>query len=238
MDVRKKGDAMALKSLKKTLVYSSESSKELIETMINDEASVTKLNGSSVMENYILDGLLTNNQTISHWIKSLYIADWSTGKIISSVCEFNSAGINWKSRELNLMPIIEFAIKEQIYIEPCTVDKNEIYYILNQLDSICKKFSELEDDNLDIESKAKYKEAQQFVKRLIDKSQSQYDPIPFSDFYRLIKLYWEELKSWTIPFRMLSCIADIQTGWRNTSESRVELVKLLKDLAKTWPENI
>lgn len=228
---------MGLKSLKKTLVYSSELSRDLIEAMIEDQSIYMKMNGSSIMEDYILKGLLSNNRNIAFWIQGIYTGQWSTGKVISSVFEFNSAGINWGTLELELLPIIDFAIKEQAYVEKCKVDENEMFYVFDQLDSILEKFSRLEKESLDIESQAKYKEAQNYVKRLVEKSKNNYDSIPFADYYKLVKLYWDELFNWTIPFRLLSCIADIQTGWRNDVESRCELTILLRNLVESWPDN-
>lgn len=226
---------MALKSLKKTLVYSGESSRDLIESMIEDQAIFSKSNGSTIMEDYILKGLLTENTTIANWISSMYTLHWSTGKIISAVFEYNSAGVNWGTKGLQLLPIIEFAIREQDFARKCKVDEKDMFYVFDQLNSIKAKFSGLEKESLDLESKAKFKEAQNYVKRLIEKSKSNYASVPFVDYYKLIKLYWVELCNWTIPFRMLSCISEMQTGWRDDVESRCELVELLKALAKSWP---
>lgn len=228
---------MGLKSLKKTLVYSSELSRDLIESMIEDQSIFSKMNGSSIMEDYILKGLLTDNRNVSFWIQRIYTGQWSTGKVISSVFEFNSMGVNWGSQELSLLPIIDFAIKEQNFVEKCSVDENEMFYVFDQLDSILQKFARLEKQSLDIESQAKYKEAQNYVKRLVEKSKNNYDSIPFADYYKLVKLYWDELFNWTIPFRLLACIADIQTGWRNDVESRCELTMLLRNLVESWPDN-
>lgn len=228
---------MSLKSLKKTLVYSSESSRDLIESMIEDQSIYSKMNGSSIMEDYILKGLLTDNEYIAFWIQGIYTGRWSTGKVISSVFEFNSAGINWGTRELSLLPIIDFAIKEQGFVKKCKVDENEMFYVFDQLDSILRKFSKLEEQSLDIESQAKYKEAQNYVKRIMEKSKNNYDSIPFTDYYKLVKLYWNELFNWTIPFRLLSCVSDIQTGWRNDIDSRCELTMLLRNLVESWPDN-
>lgn len=228
---------MALKSLKKTLMYSNELSRDIIEAMVEDLSIVDKLNGSTIMEGFILDGLLTNNRTISYWIQGLYTGKWSTGRVISSVFEYNSIGINWKTRGLDLIPIIDFAIREHSFITPEKLDKQELNYVSHQLDSILSKFSNLENESLDLESQAKYKEARNFTQRLIEYSREKNDYIPCVDYYRLVKLYWDELGNWTIPFRMLSCIADIETGWRDCVESRVELSRLLRNLNQSWPDD-
>lgn len=227
---------MALKSLKKTLMYSSEDTRDLIEAMVQDQSLYLKINPSTIMEKYILDGLLTENTDLSFWIQSIYRSGWSSGKVISAIFEYNSSGVNWKTRGLDLLPIIDFAIREQDYMKQCKVEEKEMYYVFAQLKLIIQKFEQLKDECLDIESKAKYQEAINYTNHLIEKSENKYDSIPFIDYYRLVKLYWFELKDWTIPFRMLCVISDLQSGWRNTFDTRCELIILLKNLAKSWPE--
>lgn len=226
---------MALKSLKKTLVYTSELSKNLIESMIDDESQFSKTKASAIMENYILGGLITDNKQISFWIQGIYTGEWSTGRVLSSIFEFNSAGVNWQSCHLNLLPFIEFAIDEQKYCDKAPVNEDLLYHFYDQLSSISSKFKTLEDKANDYNDAVRYAEAQKTISYLIEDTKSHPQGIVYINFYRLIKEYWEELKDWSIPFRMLTDLADIQNGWRNTFESRYILTKLLRDLEKEWP---
>ena len=112
---------MSLNSLKKQLLFSSVENKELVDEMVDDESKSLRKKPSAILELMVLDGLLTKNDQIKFWIVNLY-RGCSSGVILSSVFDYNSAGVNWKSCNLPLLPFIEFAINEQKFIIDYKVD--------------------------------------------------------------------------------------------------------------------
>lgn len=149
---------MILNSLKKILLFSCVGNKKLIKTMVDDESTCTKVKSSAILESRLVDSFLTKNGQIRFWILNVY-KNVSSGEILSSVFEYNSSGINWKSRGLPVLPFIEYAINEQKYIEDYTVDKEPIPHLLNCLDSIRRILEKMKEDSLDVESKIKYRGA-------------------------------------------------------------------------------
>ena len=103
---------MFFNQLKRNIQFSCIKNKKLIETMADDESSYKGKKMSAILESRLVDSFLTENDQIRFWILNLYNGDTS-GEILSSVFEYNSSGIKWKSQGLPLLPFIEFAINEQ-----------------------------------------------------------------------------------------------------------------------------
>ena len=228
---------MVLNSLKKILLFSCAGNKRLIETMADDESSYTGKKPSAILETRLIDSFLTENDQIRFWILNLYNGDTS-GKILSSVFEYNSSGINWKSQGLPLLPFIEYAINEQKYINKYKVDKEPMEHFLDCLDSIKRILEKMKEDSLDVESKIKYRGALETLSYFIDVLNGKYgdEKIPFGLIYHFFKDYWDDLKDSTHTFRALRDLATMQKGWRNSKESRYALTKCLHDLEEYMSE--
>lgn len=228
---------MVLNSLKKILLFSSVKSKKLIETMADDESTCTKIKSSAILESRLVDSFLTENDQIRFWILNLYQGG-SSGDILSSVFEYNSDGINWKSKGLPVLPFIEFAINEQRYIGKYEVDKEPMEHLLDCLDSIKRILVEMKKDNFDIESSLKFSGALETLNYFIDQLNGKYgdEKIPFGLIYHFFKDYWDDLKDSTHTFRALSDLAAMQKRWRETQESRYFLKCCLNQLEEYMPE--
>lgn len=228
---------MALNNLKKTLLFNTLENKELVDVMVDDESKSTRRKTSGILELIVMDGLLSKNDQIRFWIVNLY-RGCSSGEILASVFDFNSAGVNWKSCNLPLLPFIDFAIDEQKFIKDYKIDKEPIYHLKNCLDSIRRMLEKMKEDSLDVESKIKYRNAVKTIDFFIEQLNDENEKIQFITYYRFFKQYWNDLKDSTHSFRALCDLATMQNGWRNESESRYALTKCLRDLAEKWPENL
>lgn len=228
---------MVLNSLKKILLFSSVKSKKLIETMADDESTCTKVKSSAILESRLMDSFLTENDQIRFWILNVY-KNVSSGDVLSSVFEYNSSGINWKSSGLPLLPFIEFAINEQKYINKYKADKEPMEHLLDCLNSIKRILEKMKKDNFDIESSLKFSRALETLSYFIDVLNGKYgdEKIPFGLIYHFFKDYWDDLKDSTHTFRALRDLAAMQKGWRNSKESRYALTKCLHDLEEYMPE--
>lgn len=113
---------MAENNLKKTLLFSSLEKKELVDNIVSDESNSIGRKISAIIELTVMDELLTKNDQIRFWITELY-KGCTSGEILSLVFEFNSANIMKRSCGLPLLPFIEFAINEQIFIKEYDVNR-------------------------------------------------------------------------------------------------------------------
>lgn len=228
---------MSLYSSKKQLIFSCVENLNLINSLIHDESVCTRKKSSEILEKRLFDSFLTENDQIRFWILNLYQGG-SSGDILSSVFEYNSSGINWKSKGLPVLPFIEFAINEQRYIGKYEVDKEPMEHLLDCLDSIRELLKKLKKDNFDIESSLKFSGALETLNYFIDVLNGKYgdEKIPFGLIYHFFKDYWDDLKDSTHTFRALRDLAAMQKGWRDSETSRYILTKCLHDLEEYMPE--
>lgn len=228
---------MSLYSSKKQLIFSCVENLNLINSFIHDESVCTRKKSSEILEKRLFDSFLSKNDQIRFWILNLYQGG-SSGDILSSVFEYNSSGIKWKSQGLPLLPFIEYAINEQKYIGRYEVDKEPMEHLLYSLNSIRELLKKLKSDNLDIESSLKFSGALETLNYFIDVLNGKYgdEKIPFGLIYHFFKDYWDGLKDSTHTFRALSDLAAMQKRWRNTQESRYFLKCCLNQLEEYMPE--
>lgn len=228
---------MSLYSLKKQLFFSCVENLNLINSFIHDESVCTRKKSSEILEKRLFDSFLSKNDQIRFWILNLYQGG-SSGDILSSVFEYNSSGIKWKSQGLPLLPFIEYAINEQKYINKYKVDKEPMEHLLDCLDSIRELLKKLKKDNFDIESSLKFSGALETLNYFIDVLNGKYgdEKIPFGLIYHFFKDYWDDLKDSTHTFRALRDLAAMQKGWRDSETSRYILTKCLYDLEEYMPE--
>jgi hypothetical protein len=228
---------MIFNQLKKVIQFSCIKNKKLIEAMADDESLYKGVKTSTILESRLMDSFLTENDQIRFWILNLYNGDTS-GDILSSVFEYNSDGIKWKSKGLPVLPFIEFAINEQKYISKYKVDKEPMEHLLDCLDSIRELLKNLKKDNFDIESSLKFSGALETLNYFIDVLNGKYgdEKIPFGMIYHFFKDYWDDLKDSTHTFRALRDLAAMQKGWRDSETSRYILTKCLHDLEEYMPE--
>ena len=226
---------MAENNLKKTLLFSSLEKKELVDNIVSDESNSIGRKISAIIELTVMDELLTKNNQIRFWITELY-KGCTSGEILSSIFDYNSAGFNWKSRGLPLLPLIEFAIDEQKFMEKYEVDKEPITHLIKCLNSIHEIFDSLNKD--DEQHSLKYTEALDAINCFIEQLSDEKEKIHSAPFYRFFKTHWNDLKDSMYTFEALSDLASMQKGWRNTSESRYTLTKCLRDLADNWSNEL
>ena len=227
--------SVAENNLKKTLLFSSLEKKELVDNIVSDESNSIGRKISAIIELTVMDELLTKNNQIRFWITELY-KGCTSGEILSSIFDYNSAGFNWKSRGLPLLPLIEFAIDEQKFMEKYEVDKEPITHLIKCLNSIHEIFDSLNKD--DEQHSLKYTEALDAINCFIEQLSDEKEKIHFAPFYRFFKTLWNDLKDSMYTFEALSDLASMQKGWRNTSESRYTLTKCLRDLADNWSNEL
>ncbi len=219
---------MAENNLKKTLLFSSLEKKELVDNIVSDESNSIGRKISAIIELTVMDELLTKNDQIRFWITELY-KGCTSGEIISSIFDYNSARFNWKSLGLPLLPLIEFAIDEQKFIDNDEFDKDSI--TSNLIDYLIQlKNIFMENSNNERDSDVKYQKGLEALEFFIDVLKKGNQKIPFVMIYRFFKDYWDILKDSAYTFKALSDLASMQKGWRNDNYSRFALVCCLRDL--------
>ena len=219
---------MSSSELKKNLLFSCIENKKLIDAMVGDESKSVRKKPSAILELRLFDSFLTQNEQIRFWILNLYQGK-SSGDTLSSVFNYNAAGIKWKSLGLPLLPLIEFAIDEQKFIDKDEFDKDSI--TSNLIDYLIQlKNIFMENRNYERDSDVKYKKCLETLEFFIDVLKKGNQKIRFVMIYRFFKDYWDILKDSAYSFKVLSDLASMQKGWRNDNYSRFGLACCLRNL--------
>lgn len=225
---------MSSSELKKNLLFSSVETKKLVDVMVEDQSKSLRKKPSAILEKMVLDELLSNNNQIRFWILDLYQGK-SSGDTLSSVFNYNAAGVKWKSLGLPLLPFIEFAIDEQKFIDKDEVDKDSV--TSNLIDYLIQlKNILMENSNNERDSDVKCKKGLECLEFFIDVLKKGNQKLRFVMIYRFFKDYWDILKDSAYTFKVLSDLASMQKGWRDTEESRYFLKCCLNQLEEYMPE--
>lgn len=161
---------------------------------------------------------------------------WEIGNVLNAVFSLNAAGINYAARWDNLLPLVQFAKRQECLCNTLpTGEETEIYHFRSQLDSICRKLEELAADESN-ENRHFYAKQAKNARALLRDATNEPESLRYITIYQLVIDNWNVLKDWSITFRLLSDLATMEKGWRSTPESRYELVQILNDLSKSWED--
>lgn len=225
---------MVAKALKRSMVYSNEASKQVIEGIIGDEVSINNTSYSFAMETHILTDIMTKNKLVNMWIQCLYHPDYCIGDIFSMIFEYNSAGVCFQSQHLPLFDIVNHLkfIDSMTHGVNREFDSSELPDILYCIDSL-KGYCESRIRNEDPE-KRRYQDALMCIESIMKDLNN--EVVRHNDFYMVVITYWDQLKDSTHTFRTLAHYAVSQRFSKVTPTLRYELLNHLRNLAQNWPE--
>jgi len=208
----------------------------LIDKLVKDEAELMNCSESAIIENHLLNSFLPEERNARFWAENyLYCKDNGIGQTLNAIFGCNAAGINWNSVHDNLLPLVKFASEEDYFCNTVPTGKEEeLYHFRSQLDSVIRKLETLSDERP--EKKFFYVKEAEWAKLLLKKFQESPQNCKYTDIYQLLLNNWEDLKGWSITYRLLSDLAVLEKGWRNTPETRTELLSLLKEVSKEWKD--
>ncbi len=226
---------MSKNELKKMIVLSSERNKLLIERVISEESAISNRSASALIESHLLNDLRPSHEDARIWIESMYLDDWSVGKVLNACFDFLSAGIDWKARYSNALPIVEF-VSKLTCLNDCKLSgkEDELYHFYSQFDSIIDKIEHC----LNIEKNDFYKVELQSelnnAKELINRSKSDSKSFRFEEFLKTIIDNWRFLNNYTRTYRLLADICILKKNWVDNSQTRYELNQIIKKASNEW----
>lgn len=206
----------------------------LVDNLLKDKAEIEHRSKSSVAEQIILNSLLPENNTARDIVSTyLYGNDNPIGKTLSAIFSYNAAGINWKSANDNLIPLVQFAKQQLVYCSvPLNGDEPELYHCISQIETIADMLENLADEKPEMKNSILHEA--EFTRTLLKDLRERPNHVQLINFYQILLNNWEYFKSSTITYRLLMDLTILEKGWRNYAETRVELLGIINDISKEW----
>jgi len=230
---------MARKKTEKTTI--SFERPELVKKLVGDIAFKENKSLSAVIEKMILNTLLPENKD-ARWIAEnyLYAKDNGIGNALSVLFANNAAGINMGIVHDNFLPVVKFACNRQQFCKASLTGKEEeLYHTRSQIQSVIGRLrirAEQEAEAGDKEKECYYKREADWGDMLLDELNTVPQRSRLVHFYQLLLNSWEDFKNWSITYRLLHDLVDLEKGWGDDPLDRMELLRILKEISKEWEE--
>lgn len=183
---------------------------QLIQSVLQDEAEITGLSDSQIIENVLLEHFLPRSYRAT--TIDLYMDSLSIGEALTRIWAEASDMRHGDMREL-----VEYARFETIRAnEHPTSQSEELPHLVSLLESLSRYIHDDKD--------------KRFLQELLKLYSTDPGPIVLCNIYDIVLRAWDAVKSHVKTYNLLQCMATMQPSWRTTPETRKELVKILKNL--------
>lgn len=205
---------------------------ELIKKLVGDIAIKENRSLSAIIEKIILQSLLPKNSD-AQWIAEqyLYADNGGIDKALSALFSNNSAGVNWEAVHDNMLPLVQYAQTQAMYCHTILSGKErELFHLKDQIQLVIEKLEKLAQEK----NSNYYKKEADWGRALLEElaEEPQYSRI--CNFYQLLLNSWDDFKNWTITYRLLHDLVEIEKGWRSDPAARIELLQLIKKVSDEW----
>lgn len=226
---------MSLNNLKKTIIFSSEKAKHIVESIVADQAEIEKRSASSVMENHLQAAILPANKDGRFFVENyLYNSENGIGDTLHAIFSCCSSGTNWNSSHDNLLAIVQFAKREESFCNTTpSGEEVELHHCVSQMKSVVERFDYLIKNS---PQNQEYKKSKNWAQSLLDELQSDPKFSRYANFYQILLDNWDDFKGWSITYRLLDDLAQMEKGWRNYAETKIELLNIIKQVTDEWED--
>ena len=184
----------------------------LLQGILNDQAELTGMSDSQIIEESLLLRFLPSEFT--DIAADLMLGKLSLGDAISRVWMIAAT-----KQYSDMQQLVRFAERETIYTDTHpTPDSPEIPHLLSLMNSLHRYIHD-EQDKI-------------WLKDLINLIQDGYGPVVLCNIYEIILNNWDQVKGFTKTYNLLQCMATIQPVWWTTPATRMELIDILKGIKR------
>lgn len=179
---------------------------------------------------------IPKNKEARSWVENyLFSPNAGIGKTLSVAFEANAVGTNWNAKYSNLLPLVEFALSQEVLCNTSiTGQEPDLYHCITQVKNVATRLKQLMVEAEDFSSKAFYKKETEFAVHIIEELTSEPQFCRLCNIYQLIIRNWSSLKGLSITYRLLSDLARMEKGWKNTPEAKAELCAILRSVSEDW----
>ena len=207
---------------------------DLIEGYTKDMAEITQTNVSTVIENILLDRILSKSNTSNYYIKEIY--DNGLKEAFIALMQTLSAGIQGMASHDNAEEIVKLGMS--VVNRPFSAGMDEKYQNLSEhhFPSNCRCVREniendTEEEKLEFDEKMAYEDDIMLLSQTENKA---CDFVPYN-YFRLVLARWDILGNYTYTFRMLMDVVALSEErlW-DSAEYRLQAIEIIKKVTETW----
>lgn len=208
----------------------------LINGFLRDKAYVENNSESSIIEQSLLKDILPEHSQASYIVENhLYSETGSVNNTLEALFSYNSAGVNWKAKYDNFLPLVECAKSLSLYSETIlTGSEWRYHHCCDQLESIITKLRRIQESETDVEKKYMLSNEIKYAEDLLKELKNEPEFSKMLNFYNIVISNWEYLKDLSITYRFLSDLAFLDKNMRNSSEDRIRLLTLIQNISAEW----
>lgn len=186
---------------------------DFLRDLIKDKAILSNRSMEDIVKGILEEIFLPSNSSMKDIIMlHLYEHD-GVGHTVSAIFQATSGGIDWKAKNSNFLPLVEFCQEHQKHSVRLT--DSEAGYLRSNLRLLLEHLPDRKALELNL---------------LNDRT------IEFNseNLYQLLLEHWETLKCWSVTYRTLYSLASAPGTWPEDAVTRLKLLKILKEISKEW----
>ncbi len=235
LDIRRKSKSKTKQNNTVKLTLNLENPNTLVR-LVQDLAVARESNESKIIENSILNNYLPIYTRIRSIVENVLYQDGKGfGPALACIFGLNHGDEHSNAQITNMLPLVEFAYEEESMAESdITGNEDEIHNILRDLRALVSRLQHFAEKEKSPDHKLHLFEAVKWGDFLIEELDTEPEFTHLCNIYRLIIDNWKELGGWSVTYNLLSYLAELEKGWHDTASSRLQLLKLVKELSPAW----
>lgn len=197
----------------------------LIARIAEDKSEIENRSKSAVMEEILLQSMLPAEKEARSIVENyLYCENGNVGRALEVLFANNSAGIGdaWSSRYDNFEELMRFAKTESSLFNQ-TILKGDEQILPHMKAQFRAVINELKNDS-----------EKDFAESILEELEKTPQFTRLGNIYQILANNWENLKGWSITYRLLTDMVRLETKWRNDAEAKVELLEIIKRTSSEW----
>lgn len=230
---------MAIRKKQKLIVLEN---KELIEAIAGEEAEFEGVNGSNVLEKYLLKGMITPNESIAQTLSQLYTDQISYQLCIETIWSIIADDPVGNIQRQGNIEVVHACRNQALHakLKIADTDWEKYPYRPDYLITCIENIIELLSDDLNAgDFKFMYEEFSlpyhiEFARELVEQYRHNLTGICLNDFYQLIIDTWLHLFAFRGTYKLLCELATIQKRGVDVGSDRYHYRKALIKASKDW----
>lgn len=161
------------------------------------------------------------------------------GKTLKNLFDNNAAGLYWKAKRDDYLPLVDYARENYNHIKNKTElskESEEYYYLKDNMKFIKNRIKDMADSCVELEEREYFQSNSENAELLYKQLEEEPRKIKLGDLFDLIESNWIGLKDWTITYRFLGTMISVEKNWNSSENDIYRLCEVAGNLIKKGGE--